>query len=222
MILLSQVSKRYSHRSEATLDQVDLHVPPGQFLFLTGPSGAGKTTLLRLLFAAEAPSSGSVRVGGADLGRLKPSQLPLLRRKVGVIFQDFKLVRARSVFDNVALALRVAGGRGPALTARVQEVLAQVGLKQAAWARADTLSGGEQQRVAIARALVGRPPLLLADEPTGNLDPATALEVMRLLVAAHAAGATVLVATHDPKLLGQVRGARVVRLQQGGLREGGQ
>ncbi len=219
MILLTKVGKRYHDRPQPTLSEVDLRVPAGQFLFLTGPSGAGKTTLLRMLFAAESPTNGSVRVGGADLGRLKPSQLPLLRRKVGVIFQDFKLVGAKSVFENVALALRVAGGRGPDLVSRVEEVVAQVGLNGAAQARADTLSGGEQQRVAIARALVGRPPLLLADEPTGNLDPGTALEVMRLLVQAHTQGATVLVATHDPKLLGLVRGARVVRLAEGHLHE---
>jgi cell division transport system ATP-binding protein len=219
MIRLTQVSKRYPDRPQAILDEVDLRVPPGQFLFLTGTSGAGKTTLLRLIFAAEAPSSGNVTVGGADLGRIRPGQVPLLRRKVGVIFQDFKLVGAKSVFDNVALALRVAGGRGPEMAARVAEVIAQVGLNNAAEARADTLSGGEQQRVAIARALVGRPPLLLADEPTGNLDPATALEVMRLLVRANAQGTTVLVATHDPKLLELVRGARVVRLHEGKLRE---
>lgn len=219
MIRLTQVSKRYPDRPQATLENVDLRVPPGQFIFLTGSSGAGKTTLLRLLFAAEAPTSGTVVVGGADLGRIRPGQVPLLRRKVGVIFQDFKLVGAKSVFDNVALALRVAGGRGPELVARVREVIAQVGLEGAAEARADTLSGGEQQRVAIARAMVGRPPLLLADEPTGNLDPATALEVMRLLVGAHARGATVLVATHDPKLLELVRGARVVRLHEGKLWE---
>jgi cell division transport system ATP-binding protein len=219
MIQLAQVSKRYPDRPQAILDEVDLRVPPGQFLFLTGSSGAGKTTLLRLLFAAESPSSGRVVVGGADLGRLRPGQVPLLRRKVGVIFQDFRLVGAKSVFDNVALALRVAGGRGPELAARVGEVIVQVGLDGAAAARADTLSGGEQQRVAIARALVGRPPLLLADEPTGNLDPATALEVMRLLVRANAQGTTVLVATHDPKLLELVRGARVVRLQAGKIKE---
>ncbi|MFZ5587470.1 MAG: cell division ATP-binding protein FtsE [Thermodesulfobacteriota bacterium] len=220
MILLAKVSKRYPGRPGPALDQVSLHVPPGQFVYLTGPSGAGKTTLLRLLFAAEAPSSGLVRVGGADLGRLKPRQIPLLRRKVGVIFQDFKLIAGLSVFENVALALRVAGVGGAPLGRRVNEVLERVGLTAQAGARAGELSGGEQQRVAVARALVGRPPLLLADEPTGNLDPISAGEVMRLLLEAHARGGTVMVASHDPALLGMVAGARVVRLRSGRLEEG--
>ncbi len=219
MVLLTRVSKRYSGRPHPALEDVSLHVPPGQFVYLTGPSGAGKTTLLRLLFAAEAPSSGLVRVGGADLGRISSRQVPLLRRKVGVIFQDFKLMPLRSVFENVALALHVAG-RGPnGLNGRVSEMLAQVGLADKAQVRAGELSGGEQQRVAVARALVGRPPLLLADEPTGNLDPGTATEVMRLLLQAHAQGSTILVATHDPKLLDLVEGARVVHLQAGRLLE---
>lgn len=219
MILLSRVAKRYPGRQAPALERVDLHVPPGQFVYLTGPSGAGKTTLLRLLFAAEAPSSGTVKVGGADLGRLKQSQIPVLRRKVGVIFQDFKLIQGRSVFENVALALRVAGINGRQLPSRVEEMLRRVGLWEQAQTLAGDLSGGEQQRVAVARALVGRPPLLLADEPTGNLDPESAREVMRLILEAHGRGATVLVATHDPALLGLVQGARVVRLRAGRLEE---
>ena len=219
MILLSRVAKRYPGRQAPALDRVDLHVPPGQFVYLTGPSGAGKTTLLRLLFAAEPPSSGLVKVGGADLGRLKPSQVPSLRRKVGVIFQDFKLIASRDVFENVALTLRVAGVNGRELPRRVDEMLRRVGLGEQARVLAGDLSGGEQQRVAVARALVGRPPLLLADEPTGNLDPDSAREVMRLILEAHRRGATVLVATHDPALLGLVQGARVVRLRAGRLEE---
>ena len=219
MVLLTRVSKRYPGRPAPALEEVSLHVPPGQFVYLTGPSGAGKTTLLRLLFAAEAPTSGLVRVGGADLGRLDARRVPLLRRKVGVIFQDFKLIQGRSVFENVALALGVAGVKGNGLATRVRQVLAQVDLADKALVPAGTLSGGEQQRVAVARALVGHPPLLLADEPTGNLDPRTATEVMRLLLAAHARGGTVLVATHDPKLLELVEGARVVQLKAGRLLE---
>ncbi len=219
MVLLEGVSKRYPERSRPALDNVSLHVPPGQFLFLTGPSGAGKTTFLRLLFGAALPTAGRVRVGGADLGRLSPRQIPRLRRKLGVIFQDFKLMPGLSVFENVALALRVAGVKGAALAERVEEALAQVGLDQVAQARADTLSGGEQQRAAIARALVHRPALVLADEPSGNLDPANALEVLKLLAAAHSRGATVILATHDPTLLKLVRGARVVRLEAGRLED---
>jgi len=219
MVRLTRVSKLYPGRPAAALLDVSLHVPPGQFVYLTGPSGAGKTTLLRLLFAAEAPSAGEVRVGSADLGRLSPRQVPLLRRKVGVIFQDFKLMERRSVFENVALTLRVAGHKGDGLVQRVSGILEQVGLLDKAPVPAGTLSGGEQQRVAVARALAARPPLLLADEPTGNLDPQAATEVMRLLVAAHGAGATVMVATHDPKLLTLVRGARLVHLRAGHLEE---
>ena len=219
MIHLQGVSKLYAGEARPALDRVDLRVPPGQFVYLTGPSGAGKTTLLRLLFAAEFPSQGTVLVGGSDLGRIRARRLPLLRRKVGVIFQDFRLVGSLSVFENVAVALRVAGWQGQRLIRRVGEVLQQVGLASRAGVRAEALSGGEQQRAAVARALVGRPPLLLADEPTGNLDPDNALSVMRLLVAAHGEGATVLVATHDPTLLDLVPGGRKVRLEQGRLEE---
>lgn len=219
MVLLQGVSKHYPQRSQPALDNISLHVAPGQFLFLTGPSGAGKTTFLRLLFGAAFPSAGLVKVGGANLGRLKPRQIPRLRRKLGVIFQDFKLMPRLSVFENVALALRVAGVKGADLIDRVERALAQVGLEQVAGARADTISGGEQQRTAIARALVHEPALLLADEPSGNLDPGNALEVLKLLVAAHSRGATVILATHDPTLLDLVRGARVVRLEAGHLEE---
>lgn len=219
MVFLQGVSKHYPERSRPALEKISLHVPPGQFLFLTGPSGAGKTTFLRLLFGATFPSAGLVKVGGADLGRLKPRQVPLLRRKLGVIFQDFKLMPRLSVFENVALALRVAGIKGADLIGRVDEALSQVGLQQVAGARTDTLSGGEQQRAAIARALVHEPALVLADEPSGNLDPKNALDVLKLLVAAHARGATVILATHDPTLLDLVRGARVVRLAAGRLEE---
>jgi cell division transport system ATP-binding protein len=217
MVLLQGVTKRYPHRARPALEDINLHVPPGQFLYLSGPSGAGKTTFLRLLFAAALPSQGRVRVGGADLGRLSARQVPRLRRKIGVIFQDFKLVPGLTVFENVALALRVSGVAGAELRRRVDEALANVGLAGVARARARTLSGGEQQRAAIARALVTRPPLVVADEPSGNLDPDNALEVMRLLVAAHARGATVIVATHDPGLLGLVPRARVARLAAGRL-----
>jgi cell division transport system ATP-binding protein len=219
MVLLQGVSKHYPERSRPALDDISLHVPPGQFLFLTGPSGAGKTTFLRLLFGAAFPSSGLIKVGGADLGRLKARQVPLLRRKLGVIFQDFKLMPRLSVFENVALVLRIAGIKGVDLINRVEQALDRVGLGQVAGARTDTLSGGEQQRAAIARALVHEPPLVLADEPSGNLDPKNALEVLKLLVAAHGRGATVILATHDPTLLELVKGARVVRLAAGRLEE---
>lgn len=221
MIHLEGVSKLYPGRGVAALQDVDLRIPPRQFVYLTGPSGAGKTTLLRLLYAAEFPTSGRVKVAGMDLGRLSQRRLPQLRRQIGVVFQDFKLLPSLSVFENVALALRVAGKNGRFLTRRVEAILKLVGLSQRARVKAESLSGGEQQRVAIARALVGRPPLVLADEPTGNLDPDNAREVMRLLLGAYNAGSTVVVATHDPTLIRLVRGARVVHLRNGRLEDQG-
>jgi len=219
MVHLNRVSKHYPGRAGPVLREVSLQVPRGQFLYLTGPSGAGKTTIMRLLLGAELPTRGRVRVGGKDLGRLGPRGLARFRRRVGFVFQDFKLVEGLSVFENVALSLRVAGVKGPRLVERVEQVLKQVGLERASGERIDNLSGGEQQRVAIARAMAADPPLILADEPTGNLDPQNAREVMRLLRSAHARGATVILATHDPALLGLVPGARVVRLAGGRLEE---
>ena len=217
MVVLKGASKAYPGRLTPALEDVSLHVPAGQFAFITGLSGAGKTTLLRLLFGAELPTKGQVRVAGVDLGGITPRNLPRLRRKVGVIFQDFKLIPDVSVFENVALTLRVNGGRGPALIKMVQKILAEVDLADKGWVSAENLSGGEQQRAAIARALVGAPPLLLADEPTGNLDPQNAGRVMELLKAAHKKGSAVLVATHDPDLLAMAPKARIIRLAQGRL-----
>lgn len=215
MVHLSQVSKIYPGRKNPALDNVSLHIKPGEFIFLSGPSGAGKTTLLRLLFGAEYPSSGQVLLAKTDLGRLSKGDLPMLRRRIGVIFQDFRLLPQRTSFENVALALEVAGFKGKDLAKRVRAVLSLVGLLEQARSPVKLLSGGEKQRVAIARALVGGPRIIMADEPTGNLDPQNALNIMRLLVKAHAGGATVLVATHDPALLRLVKGARVLHLEQG-------
>ncbi|MBU4566725.1 MAG: ATP-binding cassette domain-containing protein [Desulfarculus sp.] len=219
MIILERVSKVYPHREEPALKGVNLQVGPGEFVYLTGPSGAGKTTLLRLLYGAELPSKGRVVVGGTDLGRLAPRHLPLLRRRLGLVFQDFRLMPRRSVYENVALSLEVAGTDRRIVERRVEEVLEQVKLSGLAKVPADTLSGGEQQRVALARALAPGPDLILADEPTGNLDPENALAMMRLLVGDYVGGATVLVATHDPTLLSLVRGGRVVHLERGRLEE---
>ncbi len=221
MVKLDGVSKRYPGRQAPALAKIDLTVAAGEFLFVTGPSGAGKTTLLRLLYAAEFPSEGSVVVGGVDLGHLGKRRLPLLRRRLGVILQDFRLLPRLSAFENVALALRVAGRRGRKLVTLVEHALEQVDLADKALVRTSNLSGGEQQRVAIARAMVKQPPLVLADEPTGNLDPENAHRVMSLMSRAHQGGVTVLVATHDPSLLPLVPAARQVKLRLGRLEEQG-
>ncbi|MDR1397057.1 MAG: ATP-binding cassette domain-containing protein [Desulfarculales bacterium] len=215
MIIFDKLSKRYHNKAGWALTDISVHISPGQFVFLTGPSGAGKSTMLRLIYGAELPSRGTLRVGGADLGRIKAGQIPRLRRNIGVVFQDFRLSAGGTVLENVALPLHVAGMRGKKLIAAAAEIMRRVNLLDKAQCRAGSMSGGEQQRVAVARALATGPPLLLADEPTGNLDPDNAREVMRLLLDAHQAGATVLVATHDPLLLGLVKGARCLHLTQG-------
>lgn len=201
------------------LNKLNLHIKPGQFVFLTGPSGAGKTTFLRLLYGAEMPSQGTVKVGGADLGRLPARKISTLRRKLGIVFQDFRLIGSRTILENVAWPLHLAGISSKEAGEAAQQMLQRVNLQDKAGLLARDLSGGEQQRVAVARALANRPPLLLADEPTGNLDPDNAREVMRLLLEAHQDGATILIATHDPLLLNLVKGANLLSLQDGRLSE---
>lgn len=199
MIRLYHVGKAYGERR--ALDDVSLGIDKGEFVYVTGPSGAGKSTLLKLLYGSEPPSTGKVLVGGIDLGGLPRAGLPQLRRNLGIIFQDFKLLPRRTVGDNVALALEVVGAPDEQVRRRVPAVLNIVGLKGREESLAGELSGGEQQRVAIARAIVNDPAIVLADEPTGNLDGAMAVEVMELLQAVHLRGTTVLVATHDVGLM---------------------
>jgi cell division transport system ATP-binding protein len=194
------VDKRYAGGTWALRD-VTLHVERGEFVFLTGASGAGKTTLLRLLFAAERPSAGQLLVSGRNVSRLPTARVPELRRHIGVIFQDFKLLSDRTVLQNVAVSLEIAGVARRDVRARAWSILKRVGLGHRLDHRPRALSGGEQQRVAIARALVGDPSLLLADEPTGNLDPDLALDIMDIIADAHARGTTIVVATHDRTLL---------------------
>ena len=213
MIQLYHVTKEYGGDLPALVD-VNLEVGKGDFVYLTGPSGAGKSTLLRLLMAAEEPSAGQILVAGRNLGRLRASAVPYLRRNLGVVFQDFKLLAGRTAFDNVALALEVAGTPAREVRRKVLSVLARVGLEGREESRVERLSGGEQQRVAIARALVNDPQVLLADEPTGNLDADRTAEVMDLLTGANARGATVIVATHDPGILARYP-RRTVRLEGG-------
>ena len=209
MIQMYHVDLRYTGGTYGLRD-ISLTLERGEFVFLTGSSGAGKTSLLRLLFGAEQPSAGQILVSGRNITRMKAAQVPALRRQIGVIFQDFKLLPERTVFENVAIALEIAGTAKREIRTRVWSLLKRLGLGHRIDHRPRSLSGGEQQRVAIARALVNDPPLLLADEPTGNLDPTLALDIMDIIADAHARGTTVIVATHDPTLLERYRHRRIV------------
>lgn len=222
MISFSHVYKTYrgnETRDCHALRDVSLEIEKGEFVFLTGPSGAGKTTLFRLLSAFDRPTSGSASVLGYNLSSMRTSDLPFFRRRIGVVFQDFRLLRDRSAFDNVALPLEVMGEKNANIQRRVMECLDQVGLADRRDELPDQLSGGEQQRVAIARAIVHRPGLLIADEPTGNLDAQKAAEIMALFERANAQGTTLFIATHDQRLV-QSHGKRVVAIRGGCIESG--
>ncbi len=213
MIETFHLSKLYS-RGVYALRDLTLTIDKGEFLFLTGPSGAGKSTLLRLLLREDLPSEGSLRVAGRNLQELTRSEVQSYRRMVGFVFQDFRLIPRFTVFQNVAFVMRVLGMAVAAQQRKTFQVLKGVGLQHRMNALPEELSGGEQQRVAIARALVNDPQLILADEPTGNLDPDLALEIMNLFREINARGTTVVVATHDRELIRRV-GRRVVTLDHG-------
>ena len=213
MITLDDVSKRYPNGTFALRD-VDLQIDSGDFVFLVGSSGAGKSTLIRLLIREELPSTGRVVVDGEDVARLTHSRIPKLRRKVGVVFQDFKLLPTKTVAENVAFALVVTGHEGPIVREETERVLSLVGLSQRRAHFPDQLSGGEQQRTAIARALVNRPRILIADEPTGNLDPVTSWEIIKLLVRVNDLGTTLVMATHNAEIVNALR-RRVIHLDHG-------
>lgn len=217
MIQFHNVSLAYQKEAPA-LDDISFKVAKGEFVFLTGPSGAGKTTLLKLVYGALRPTRGQVLINGQNISRLKPSETPFLRRSVGMVFQDFKLLPHRTVFENVAITLEAAGCFGSDASKMVMHILRQVGMEGKHAATPLRLSGGEQQRVALARALVNEPRILLADEPTGNLDEANKMQILSIFKEANIKGTTVIVATHDRRLIEHTH-QRVLKLQDGQLSE---
>ena len=213
MIQLFNVYKTFGSKNPALID-VSLAINKGEFVFITGPSGAGKTTLLKIIFCAEKPTSGHALVNGRNLNRIKDRDLALLRRRIGVVFQDFKLLPGRNVFENVALSLEIMGVPLSMTRKKVHQTLRYLGLAKKEGYYPPQLSGGEQQRVAIARAIINNPLILLADEPTGNLDPDLTMEIMALLREIHSRGTTVIVATHSQELLKDTT-RRIVALNKG-------
>lgn len=214
MIRFESVSKVYARGARPALDCVSVDVARGEFVFLVGASGSGKSTFLRLALREERPTRGTIYVAGRDLSRMSGWKVPSLRRSIGMVFQDFRLLPNKTVYENVAFALEVIGRPRHVIKTTVPEVLEMVGLDGKEKRRPHELSGGEQQRVAIARAFVNRPPILLADEPTGNLDPTTSLGIMRLLERINRTGTTVVMATHDDEIVNEMR-KRVVELSAG-------
>jgi cell division transport system ATP-binding protein len=215
MIVFEGVTKEYDLGVKA-LQDVSFVIEKGEFVFVVGASGSGKSTMVRLLLKELEPTAGRIIVGGRDLARLKRSKVPLLRRNVGCVFQDFKLLPNRTAAENVAYALKVQGESRPAIRRKVPEVLNLVGLAARMNSLPDELSGGEQQRVSIARAFVNHPPLLVCDEPTGNLDPDTSVGIMQLLYRINRAGTTILMVTHDREMVDKMR-KRVIALEEGRL-----
>ncbi len=214
MIRFENVSKLYPGQEKAALDSVNIEVLKGEFVFLVGLSGSGKSTFLRLVLREDRPTSGTIHVAGKDLGTLPTHKIPELRRQVGTVFQDFRLLPNKTIFENVAFTLHVLGYSNKEIAREVPEVLELVGLEDKGDRRPSEISGGEQQRVAIARAYVSRPAILIADEPTGNLDPATSVGIMKLLDRINREGTTVVMATHDSGIVDQMR-KRVIELDAG-------
>ena len=213
MIDFENVTKVYDTGNRA-LDGVSLHIEDGEFVFLVGPSGSGKSTIIKLLTAELEPTSGSITVNGYQLDKIKKRQIPYMRRTVGVIFQDFRLIENKTVFDNVAFAMRIVGASNKEIKRRVPYVLDLVGLENRGRRFPNELSGGEQQRVTIARALVNNPAMIIADEPTGNLDPVRSYEIMMLLERINALGTTVMVVTHERELVNRFT-KRVIAIDEG-------
>lgn len=214
MILLDRVTKTYGNSERPAVNRVSLHIKPKEFVILVGTSGAGKSSLLKMLTREEKPTSGKIVVGGIDYDKLRDKDIPLLRRRIGVIFQDFKLLPNRTVFENVAFALEIAGMTNHEIRATVPKVINLVGLKGKEKNFPHQLSGGERQRVAIARALVRQPKILIADEPTGNLDPKHSWDIIRLLEKINDYGTTVLLTTHNVEIVNKLK-RRVITLNNG-------
>lgn len=213
MIHLENVSKVYPNGTEA-LKKVSLHIDPGEFVFVVGPSGAGKSTFLKLLIREEKASFGKLTVNGMDLVKMRKRKIPYLRRTMGIVFQDFRLIDKMNIYDNVAFAMRVIGTPERTVRKRVRYVLKLVGLNGTEKRRPNELSGGEQQRVSLARALVNNPEILIADEPTGNIDPERSREIMKMLVEINKRGTTVIIVTHEHDLVKEF-GGRVIRIADG-------
>jgi cell division transport system ATP-binding protein len=228
MIVFENVSKLYDG-NVVGLQGVSMHIPKGEFVFLVGPSGSGKSTLIKLVLKELDPSDGRILVAGRNLNTLRRSRVPLLRRNIGCVFQDFKLLPNKTVYENVAYALQVVGENHRSMRRKVPEILNLVGLGDKIASLPSEISGGEQQRVSVARAFVNHPPLLLADEPTGNIDPDTSVGIMQLLLRINRTGTTVVVATHDREMVDRMRkrvialdSGRLVRDERRGVYDGGQ
>lgn len=215
MLRMENVSKVYPGGSLA-LQDVDIHIKPGEFVFVVGPSGAGKSTFIKMLFREVLPTTGSIFVNGVDILSLTPKEIPYMRRQLGIIFQDYRLLPDRTVYENVAFAMQVIETPHRKIKRRVLNVLDLVGLRHRANAYPNELSGGEQQRIAIARAIVNDPILVIADEPTGNLDPETSWDIMEIFKEINASGTTIVMATHDKEIV-DAMGKRVVAIEHGNI-----
>ena len=216
MINFDNVSKQYKNSNTPALNDINLNIEQGEFVFLVGQSGSGKSSLLRLLLKEEKPSSGTVTVDGINVAKLPNRKVPAFRRTMGIVFQDFRLLPGKSVFDNVAFGMEVIGKSKKEIRQRIPAILDLVGLDEKAHRLPSELSGGEQQRVALARAFVNKPKLLLADEPTGNLDPSTSVGIMKLLDRINRTGTTIVMATHDVAIVDQMR-KRIVQMENGNI-----
>ena len=213
MLIMSDVSKVYPGGSTA-LQNVNVHIEPGEFVFVVGPSGAGKSTFIKMLFREVLPTTGSIFVNGVDILSLTPKEIPFMRRQLGIIFQDYRLLPDRTVYENVAFAMQVIEAPHRKIKRQVMNVLDLVGLRNRANAYPNELSGGEQQRIAIARAIVNDPVFVIADEPTGNLDPETSWDIMEIFKEINATGTTIVMATHDKEVV-DARGKRVIAIEKG-------